>query len=462
MKKIIFILSVVAASMMATSCMQALDNVAPKNAIPVDKLTSNELGKLINGTLFQMEGFTQSYWWDGSYMGEDLIEGPGGKAFDPHADTMDPSASRPSSRWNKAFTVLKHVNGLLDAANAAPNGATKTEALGVAYFCRAYIYYNLVIRFGNVPIVRNTTNDVIPISNQAAVWTMIKEDINNALKYVPALSNKYYISKEAVKCLQAYVHLWNGENDEAIACADEVIGNKSLVLSGTSEKYASMFISGTTCEEMILSWANTRTASFLRLFDYTNDTDGSWTCAAPEAYREGLFANTGGDATREGDIRQAVCFTSSDWKRIIKFPNGNDALGQFIKNDNPSSSPLMVFRLADAYLVKAEALINKGESSKADAIATLATFMSKRYSKVEIADNISLSALEDLLMDELHREFYAEGRRWFEIKRRHRLDLYKQWPGEGYDYLLLWPIPLSQRELAGFNNYPQNPGYAGA
>ena len=90
MKKIIFILSVVAASMMATSCMQALDNVAPKNAIPVDKLTSNELGKLINGTLFQMEGFTQSYWWDGSYMGEDLIEGPGGKAFDPHAETMDP------------------------------------------------------------------------------------------------------------------------------------------------------------------------------------------------------------------------------------------------------------------------------------------------------------------------------------------------------------------------------------
>ena len=451
MKKIIFILSVVAASMMATSCMQALDNVAPKNAIPVDKLTSNELGKLINGTLFQMEGFTQSYWWDGSYMGEDLIEGPGGKAFDPHADTMDPSASRPSSRWNKAFTVLKHVNGLLDAANAAPNGAAKTEALGVAYFCRAYIYYNLVIRFGNVPIVRTTTNDVIPISKQAEVWKMIKDDINEALKYVPALSNKYYISKEAVKCLQAYVHLWNGENDEAIACAEEVIGNKSLVLSATSEKYASMFVSGTTCEEMILSWANTRTASFLRLFDYTNDTDGSWTCAAPEAYREGLFVNTGGDATREGDIRQAVCFTSSDWKRIIKFPNGGQGFGQFIANEEPSASPIQIFRLADAYLTKAEA---QGASA---GLATMKAFMEKRYASVSLPSSMTEKEFQDLVLDENNREFYAEGRRWFDIKRTGRTDLIKCW--DKRDHLLYWPIPQDEIDLVGKEAYPQNPGY---
>ena len=64
---------------------------------------------------------------------------------------------------------------------------------------------------------------------------------------------------------------------------------------------------------------------------------------------------------------------------------------------------------------------------------------------------------QNLVLDENNREFYAEGRRWFDIKRTKRTDLYKTWNGR--DYLLYWPIPQDEIDLVGKEAYPQNPGY---
>ena len=62
-----------------------------------------------------------------------------------------------------------------------------------------------------------------------------------------------------------------------------------------------------------------------------------------------------------------------------------------------------------------------------------------------------------IVLDENNREFYAEGRRWFDIKRNGRTDLIKCWGGR--DHLLYWPIPQDERDLVGGDVYPQNPGY---
>ena len=64
---------------------------------------------------------------------------------------------------------------------------------------------------------------------------------------------------------------------------------------------------------------------------------------------------------------------------------------------------------------------------------------------------------QNLVLDENNREFYAEGRRWFDIKRTKRTDLYKTWNGR--DHLLYWPIPQDEIDLVGKEAYPQNPGY---
>lgn len=126
-------------------------------------------------------------------------------------------------------------------------------------------------------------------------------------------------------------------------------------------------------------------------------------------------------------------------------------MGQFIANDDPSASPIMVFRLADAYLTKAEA---QGASA---GLATMKTFMTNRYAAVDLPASMDEKEFQNLVLDENNREFYAEGRRWFDIKRTGRTDLYKTWNGR--DHLLYWPIPQDEIDLVGEDVYPQNPGY---
>ena len=110
-----------------------------------------------------------------------------------------------------------------------------------------------------------------------------------------------------------------------------------------------------------------------------------------------------------------------------------------------------MFRLADAYLVKAEA---QGASA---GFATMKEFMTSRYASVNLPTSMSDKEFQDLVLDENNREFYAEGHRWFDIKRTKRTDLIKCWGGR--DHLLYWPIPQSEIDLVGKDKYPQNPGY---
>ena len=153
-------------------------------------------------------------------------------------------------------------------------------------------------------------------------------------------------------------------------------------------------------------------------------------------------------------------------------------------NPAPSESPLVVFRLADAYLMKAEAEWLGG--SVGTALGTLKTLMESRYGAVNLPATMTDDEFEALLLDELQREFYAEGRRWFDIKRlairRHgyvsALDYqsgdFPAWirtvyPGndsyaiDGWNdrhQLMYWPIPQAERDKS-YGALTQNPGYEG-
>ena len=450
MKRSFFTIITLAACAFSPACQSMLDDVKPKHAIPSESLTDDDLGKLTNGVLYQMEDLTVAAWFDGDYLAENFGDGPGFSYSDVHADTASTSSATAKSRWQAAFTRLNSVNELLAAANKASASAAATEAKGTAYFCRAYIYYLLVTRFGNVPLITEPTNETVPISEQSKVWTRIVEDLKSAAGLLGDFHSIYFPSKEACYAMLAKVSLWLGDREEAINYAETVFASGRFKPATTSVEWASMFISGTSSSEIIFALANERSSSYLRLFERTNDTDGSWNYSAATELFYGLYAD---NAVKGGDIRKDPTFNESEPSRIIKFPNGNMSLGQFIDNNAPSSSPLVVLRLADVYLTKAEA-----QGNTDDGKATLKEFMGYRYENLALPETMTDLEYQNMLLDENQREFYAEGRRWFDIKRTGRTDLYKEWNGR--DHLLLWPIPQDERDLAGHDRYPQNPGYA--
>jgi hypothetical protein len=479
--RIIFaILTVLAVS----ACGKMLDQISPKGSITTDKLKDSDIALLQNGVMHQFEAIVSNLWFEGDYLAENYAAGPGFSFSDTHAETQSAASSTALSRWTYCYGKLQYANLLIKSA--ADNGsAAAKEALAVGYFFRAYVYYNLVTRYGGVPVIETPTNLDASVrrKSEAEVWKFIEDDLDRADENFEAAQIGFksyaYVSPEAVALLRARVYLWEGKYAEAAAEADKVITSAAAFqLSASAEDWARMFINGSASRELVFAPVNIRSTDYIRLFERVNDTDGSFNYSPTAALYGGLFADATG---KTGDWRGKATF-GAEASRVIKFPNGQ--AGQFMPNPAPSESPLVVFRLADAYLMKAEAEWLGG--SVGTALGTLKTLMETRYETVSLPATMTDDEFEALLLDELQREFYAEGRRWFDIKRlairRHgyvsALDYqsgdFPAWirtvyPGndsyaiDGWNdrhQLMYWPIPQAERDKS-YGALTQNPGYEG-
>lgn len=128
-----------------------------------------------------------------------------------------------------------------------------------------------------------------------------------------------------------------------------------------------------------------------------------------------------------------------------------------------ASTDFPVFRLADAYLMRAEALFNKGDVT--GALADVNTIRTRAYGNT--SGNITAAQLTaQFLLDELGREFYYEAHRRTDLIRfgKYTDGNYNwQWKGGTFrgantdKHLNLFPIPGA--EVAANPNIKQNDGY---
>src|SRR5690606_18366164 len=91
--------------------------------------------------------------------------------------------------WNSCFRGINKANFVIenaDAINAIPesllNSATKAKYIGEARFLRAYYYFLLVTRFGDVPLITTIpeTSAGFPRAPQADVYQQIIADLQYA------------------------------------------------------------------------------------------------------------------------------------------------------------------------------------------------------------------------------------------------------------------------------------------
>ena len=365
-------------------------------------------------------------------------------------DDMRPKDQIPQdmlSQWQKCFTALKQVNFLVETYEASSNKESQVvkQTGGTGYYFRALIYYHLVTRWGGVPILRKRTYDVVPISPETEVWSFIKEDLAKAEGLLSDFTDRFYVSLSACDALQAKVCLSLKDYTNAAAYADKVITKSNFALSTTSVEYAQAFVSNSSSKELVFALANKRSTSLLLFYQTVNDIDPTWDYSPSTECYSHLYDDT---AVKSKDIRAKAVF-GADNSRIIKFPNGST--GQFVTNEQPSQTPIVVTRVAEMYLIKAEAL------GAVNGLATIKEFMNKRYATVLLPSNMTDIEFQNQILDERHRELYAEGQRWYDLKRTNRLDLFSSLNGR--NYLMYSPVPQSERDLAGEENYPQNEGY---
>ena len=347
--KLLFTLVLMTITVLGTSCSDWLDDISPRHAIPQSALTDDDLEKLLNGVYATMENYTFTFWWLDDIQGENFKAGPGGGQITDPCE-MSPSYTNQAinilSFWRNSFTTLHQVNFLVETYEASENkeSALMKKVGGVSYYFRAFIYYRLASHYGNVPILRKRSKEVVPISPEAEVWTFIEEDLGKAIRLLSKADSKWYVSSDAANALAARVALFQNKMTDAANYAEAVLANSSFSLASTAMDFSKNWVAGSSSPEIIFAYVNnSRASSPLNFTLYVNDTDGSWNYAPSDWCYSSLFADDN-TLSRKGDVRSKATFTSQDANRVIKYPNGTYQLAE---TSDYTCTPVVISRISE-------------------------------------------------------------------------------------------------------------------
>lgn len=267
MKKNILTLSLAGMALMTTSCL----NLEPKD-------------QLSDGNLWEKPGdFTsfanQMYGWTNTYNQIVYSNGPhGDKRSDLLCDKgsyniysngqngIPAGSSLSDGNYTDFYNHIRRCNILLQNAAGYGNVNDITQAIGEAYFFRAYTYYELLTIYGDAIIVDHVLDTDDPLlyagrNDRLDVAKFIVSDLKNATEYLKARNelDEGRVSKEAAWAFLSRAALYeaswqkfhknntteaNALYTEAVNAANEVIGKFSLFYNSVlgTQSYRYLFI----------------------------------------------------------------------------------------------------------------------------------------------------------------------------------------------------------------------------
>ena len=417
-----------------------------------------------------------------------------------HKMTWDSSNEFISALYYRIFTEIAFCNEFLrnvtDEKLAENNitGDNLTQAKYMrteARFLRAQSYYHALDMFGNVPFVKE---DYLPGSvsppqriERAALFNFVEQELlacSNDLKDPKA--NAYGRADKAAAWsllarlyLNASVYTGTQRNNDCITYCNKVIG------AGYSlkPKYGDLFLADNN--------VNNPEAIFTVNFDGVNtQTNGGTTYlvhaaigGSMQAVDYGVNGGWGGLRTTKafvakfptsGADKRGNFFTTdqnleindlgsfNDGYAFIKFKNikSNGAAGA---DKNWVEADIPLYRLADIYLMYAEATLRGGNGNIATAVDYINQLRQRAYGNTN--GNVTSINL-DFILDERSRELSWEMTRRTDLIRFGRYttgDYLWPWKGNVKDgkavesFRNLFPIPA--KDLVANPNLIQNPGY---
>ena len=280
-------------------------------------------------------------------------------------------------------------------------------------------------------------------------------------------SNIAYFTNAAVHALWARVCLYMQDWDGAVGHSSKVIDSGTFKLASAKSYY--------TSDQTYLDYLWTNDASYEIIFKigYTSTSYGSaigsvflgftrdYTYYYPD-YVPALWAL---NLYPSGDMRYSAYFEELQtgyshrlsWPLLIKYYGNEGLLAQNVFHVN-MPKPL---RLAEQYLIRAEAYCRRGEYAKAgNDLSTL------RESRFSTGGTLGVNADNwlDTISDERVRELFMEGFRLQDLKRWHRgftrtPQSSSQAEGSSLkvnadDPLFVWPIPRNEIEAPGSEILP--------
>lgn len=435
------------------SCDEFVTIEPPKNQLVTttvfsSDITANSAVVGIYSKMAENQGlFTTSAIYCGLYADEFLNATPSVSEF--YENQLKKDNSTILSFWSEAYQHIYNANAILEALPSSNlvSDDVKNQLVGEAKFIRAFSHFYLVNLFGSVPLILSTDYRLNVNSSRTQVteiYNTIIADLNDAIDLLPEnypSAERIRPNKCAASALLSRVYLYLGDWVNAEKMATSVMNN-----TGT-------YYLEPDLNKVFLANSPEAIWQLKPVSQNTNSNLGHALIisVAPNiAYLDPNFLND----FETGDKRAITWINSTpnqDTTVIWYYP-----FKYKVRQATEVTEYNMILRLAEQYLIRAEARANQNniDDAKED--------LNMIRNRAGLPNTDAITQIDLLLEIEKERkiELFAEegNHRWLDLKRTNRAGEILKTKPSWQQTDLLFPIPQAEM-LKAPNLTPQNPGY---
>jgi hypothetical protein len=325
--------------------------------------------------------------------------------------------------YNFVYTCNSAIDGLTNAQKLTP--IVKSQLLGEARFMRAFFYFYLTSLYGNVPLALSTDpfiNAQLPRSGVSNIYEQIESDLTASTSllsdhYVDATleknsSERVRPTKWAALTLLARFYLYTSQYEKAKTTATSVINEQGLFnLPSLNETFLANSPEAIWQLQPVRLGRNTEDA-FTFIIPSTGPSDVTDPGTGNPAWlSDNLLNSFEANDQRLTNWVSQITVDGITYSFPFKYKSAT--------LDDPITEYLTVFRLAELYLVRAEAFaqLNDIESAQAD------LNMIRNRAGLPDATATGKEELLAKISQERQVELFTEwGHRWFDLKRTQTIN----------------------------------------
>ncbi|SEM85893.1 SusD family protein [bacterium A37T11] len=458
--RLYFIISV---SLMYTSCNKFTEIDAPKNSISRTKVFSSEANaseavaglyvqlirtpanfNIFNGQSTLMGGLLSDELTYTSLVAGNDVDGL-------NQNNISTTSSLVGSQWQYGYQIIYLANIIMENIAVSNNLSEdfKRQVRGELLVIRAFSYWLLTNYFGDVPLVLTTdymVNNTLPRSPKSAVYDQMVKDLIEAkglLSTAYPSEGRQRPNLYAAQALLARTYLYKGSWKAAAVEAADVIAEPAYHLETDLDR---VFLDNS--QEAIWQLGSSNNLKY-------NPESGLFLVFDPSGEPGGYYLrDQSSDPWEKGDLRK------EHWV-LTKIIQGEHYFIPYkYKNrglpEESNTECYMMFRLAEQYLIHAEALVHLGQLE--EALLDL-NHIRRRAGLNDLPLTLDETALTSYIAHERAIEYQAEwGMRWFDLNRTGKtLEVLRDIKPTISAMDLLLPVP--QNEIMANHNLTQNEGY---
>lgn len=436
-----------------------------------------------------------------------------------HQHTWDATHPEFNGSWNAAFTGIARANTVLDNLASSTTDLPQKDAFEAELrTLRAFFYYQMMDLFGGVPIVTVPALDPdnLPGRNsRAEVFDFIVEELEASIpNLLTSARGEDYgrVTQGAARAILANMYLnaeiftgtvtANGIDrgqprwQDAVNMADAILNSGEYTLA--TNYFDNFSVANNASPENIFSATYKAKGGLgltfsMRMLHYNQIPQSPWNgystlaeawqsysdedvrktmflvgqqfegpnagCAGQECFATGEeLEDRSGDPLVFTPEVPLVGAGEADGIRVLKFELDPAQIGGDSGNDYP------IFRLAEIYLIKAEALNELGQTAEAVSVLNGGTSGFGLIDRAGLDDlnaaDFTQESFREFILAERLREFMYEARRRQDLIR-HGIFTSGTWAHKDASAPYRAVMPVPQPQIDSNPELVQNPGYAG-